>query len=287
MGKSAKGEQPVTEYLMSMHVGLGVPVDAILAISVGEKIAWQGNVTAEGQFRINNRNLFGGIKKEGGVAGNVYFLPGGPDQVMPEALAKRLRLTSATCPGFRGISSLFFIGDPASGSTWFPFPGTTDGTGSGGGTETGWTPHGGGSNCVAPWTAILLANATQDGPGATVRADELRVGDLVWTQHERTLAWMAAAVEAVSRAPDERRWTVTFGDGREIAATPNHRLFAGGWKRLQDLKPGDVVKGVSDSAVLQVAPLDCGDVMKISVGEARTYVSAGLLSHNVKPDEIE
>lgn len=111
MGKGGSAQVEVTDYKMSAHYGLGWgPVDALLGIYVGEKPAWEGEVTEEGAIQINAPDLFGGNKKEGGVVGTAYYLPGGPDQVMPEALAAKLGVTSATCPGFRGTSSIFFYG---------------------------------------------------------------------------------------------------------------------------------------------------------------------------------
>lgn len=115
MGKGGKkgggGAQTtrVVEYYMSMHLGLcWGPVDAITEIIIGEKSAWTGEATALTQIFIQQRNLFGGLSKEGGVYGNAYYLPGSGAQVMPENLASRLGRSSATCPGFRGQTNLFF-----------------------------------------------------------------------------------------------------------------------------------------------------------------------------------
>lgn len=65
---------------------------------------------AEKALPINRMDLFGGDKKEGGVKGTAYYLPGGPDQVLPEKLATKLGVTSATAPGYRGTASVFFYG---------------------------------------------------------------------------------------------------------------------------------------------------------------------------------
>lgn len=152
MGKgSAKTE--VTEYYMSIHMGIcGAGADSINEIIIGEKLAWAGDVSAESQIVVNAPELFGGVKKEGGAGGIAYYLPGGPDQVMPEVLARRLGLTSATCPGFRGFPSIFFVGQDNFGAV--AIPGDTGGgsagdggvvTGGGGG---GGVSGGGGGYCV-------------------------------------------------------------------------------------------------------------------------------------------
>lgn len=121
MGKKSGGKIEVTDYYMSMHHGFcWGPVDALLGIYVGEKAAWEdeigGNVPYS--FPVTRNDLFGGNKKEGGVAGTITYLPGHDDQVMPEALARLLGRTSATCPGYRGVASLFFSGSANQGFMW-------------------------------------------------------------------------------------------------------------------------------------------------------------------------
>lgn len=140
MGKSSKAEMQVTEYMMSIHFGICAEADEILGIYIGEKTAWQGSRKTEGAIHVNNPNLFGGIKKEGGAKGFAYFLPGHAQQSVPDSLARRFGLTRATCPGFRGLASLFFVGG-AVVDGWTPVPGTGGGGGDPGG---GWTPPGGG-----------------------------------------------------------------------------------------------------------------------------------------------
>lgn len=110
MGKK-KPKQEVNEYYMSQHVGICSRVDAVTHITIGDKKAWEGDVTENTDIAINQRELFGGVKKEGGVAGIVTALFGGPDQVLPDDLATKLgRASGADCPGFRGVTSLFFAG---------------------------------------------------------------------------------------------------------------------------------------------------------------------------------
>ncbi len=124
MGKSKSAKVEVTNYYMSLHFGIACgPIDALTALTVNEKIMWEGSAATETAIPIYNPDLFGGAKKEGGVAGTAHFLPGGSTQVMPEHLASKMGRTTATCPAYRGIASVFFHGattdynafDPASG----------------------------------------------------------------------------------------------------------------------------------------------------------------------------
>ncbi len=114
MGKSTgAAEQQVTDYFLSMHMGIGVGGGKLKRLLVGEKVAWEGSLDSPSAVVINQKNLFGGPTKEGGVAGTMWFLPGKPDQVMPAQLARRFGLTPETCPGFRGTATVFFVGDTA------------------------------------------------------------------------------------------------------------------------------------------------------------------------------
>lgn len=112
-GKSGDAKMRVASYYMSIHFGIcHGPVDAIEAIYCGEKKAWEGSFAGPGRIGISKRKLFGGEKKEGGLSGTVYVLPGGPDQVMPEDVAARVGLTPRSMPAYRGITSLFFLAHP-------------------------------------------------------------------------------------------------------------------------------------------------------------------------------
>lgn len=124
MGKSASATQQVNEYNLSIHFGICAEMDAITGIIVGEKQAWAGNRTVEGAITINNENLFGGPKKEGGVRGIAYYLPGSKTQVLPNGLAGRRGLTSETSPAYRGLASVYFVGSmsPGVGFYWGATP---------------------------------------------------------------------------------------------------------------------------------------------------------------------
>ncbi|MEY9098905.1 hypothetical protein ABIA24_001814 [Sinorhizobium fredii] len=108
MGRS-KPKQEVTEYRMSEHFGICTgPVDYISEIIINEKTAWTGRRVDNGEILINKPSLFGGVKKEGGAVGTATFLSGGPTQTIPERLAAKAALTTATMPAYRGMASLWF-----------------------------------------------------------------------------------------------------------------------------------------------------------------------------------
>lgn len=129
-----------------------------------------------------------------------------------------------------------------------------------GAAPSGWEP---GEYCVADDTPILLADGTKT-PAAM-----LAVADMVRTLHEETLEWgdwpvtnIAFAVEPVFACELEGANGAVV-----IRATAGHRFHVGGeWVRAGDI-------GMPDGTAR---------VAKITVADAHTYVSDGVLSHNIK-----
>lgn len=113
MGSAKSGSKvEIAEYTMSIHMGIcayGSGIE-LVALKYGDEEMWRGSVTDQTTFSIDKPDLFGGVKKEGGVKGLAWWLPGASGQTMPQSLASRLGLTTATCPGFRGLASVFFTG---------------------------------------------------------------------------------------------------------------------------------------------------------------------------------
>jgi hypothetical protein len=124
MGKGGSAKQQVNEYNLSMHFGVCAQMDAITAIYIGEKTAWMGRLASEGAIPVQNEYLFGGPKKEGGVRGIAYYLPGAKTQKLPDGLAARRGLTSNTHPAYRGLASVYFVGSmsPGLGFYWGATP---------------------------------------------------------------------------------------------------------------------------------------------------------------------
>jgi hypothetical protein len=104
-----KPEMEVTEYRMSIHFGIcSGPIDYIKAIYVGEKEAWSGLSYDVQAFDIDKQELFGGVKKEGGVQGKVTFLTGNSTQLFPTGLSAKFDLDPTEMPAYRGMATIFF-----------------------------------------------------------------------------------------------------------------------------------------------------------------------------------
>lgn len=114
MGGGGKSKKVTVgyHYYMNIHFALAHGgVDELMEIRIGDRVAWRGSLTS-GAALIEQPNLFGGEKREGGVLGVVDFMPG--DQSQPVNPSLRSAVSRATgsnnIPAYRGITSLFFKG---------------------------------------------------------------------------------------------------------------------------------------------------------------------------------
>ncbi len=153
---------------------------------------------------------------------------------------------SAANPGRHFVG---YVTIPASGTS----------TGGGGGVI------GGRGECAADTAITVLANADGTGPGEKVALSTLKAGDMLWTQREVTFAWGAYPVEDLAFVTRE----VWKADGYP-RATPDHRFRVGDrWVAMATI-------GTSDGNAT---------VCRVTVKEARTLITDGVLSHNIKSDQ--
>ncbi|QNQ08292.1 ubiquitin-activating E1 FCCH domain-containing protein [Sphingomonas alpina] len=117
-----------------------------------------------------------------------------------------------------------------------------------------------GGHCVTVDTMILMAD------GREKEAHLVHIGDLLRTRHARTLEWGSYPVTAISfhTAP------VWRAEGHP-RATAGHRFWHDRWVRMDEI-------GAPDGEAL---------VARITVADAQTYVSAGVLSHNFKENSYQ
>jgi len=111
-------------YYLGLHMGFcRGPVDELVQINVGGKEAFgpkmhgrqssdflktqTSPITQSGAFYISAPNLFGGEKREGGIAGQFHFLNGEPDQQAPAGLKS---LLGGLVPAFRGVCTGYYDG---------------------------------------------------------------------------------------------------------------------------------------------------------------------------------
>lgn len=109
MGKKKKQTQRVTEYYTSLHYGIchGV-VERLVSLRVNEKIIGKCARLAGSEIIINQPELFGGLKKEGGLRGRMAWQDGSDTQLADYILANKRGKTPETMTGYRGIATAFF-----------------------------------------------------------------------------------------------------------------------------------------------------------------------------------
>ena len=131
--------------------------------------------------------------------------------------------------------------------------------------------------CLDPETPVLL----EEGEG---RLGDLVAGTRVRTIDPATGRWGLHTVLAASEHQAEERIRILLEDGRELVGTPRHRvrLEDGDWSRLQDLERGVRLAGSVPGVVVSSEPAAPGPVVSVTVSRAQTYVTAGILSHNLK-----
>jgi hypothetical protein len=102
------------------HVGMHMvachgPIDNISRLTFDERLGWEGAATG-GTITVNKPSLFGGEKREGGVAGLVDVLMGGPAQTKNSYLLSKI---GPNIPAYRGVVSLVFRGTSSSRSFYW------------------------------------------------------------------------------------------------------------------------------------------------------------------------
>ncbi len=90
------------------HTGLTLgPIDAFLEFRGGDKTAWSGRLTASGTININQPNLWGGEKDQGGIVSDVHVMFGEATQAPDSYLVANLGNQVAA---WRGLTTLAFLG---------------------------------------------------------------------------------------------------------------------------------------------------------------------------------
>lgn len=140
----------------------------------------------------------------------------------------------------------------------------------------------GGGGCPAPET---LVDVWADGVFTQKMAGDLQVGDLLVTYHASTDTYGLWPALKVERLEDQERWKVDFTDGFSTVVSKYHRYFRVDGTQVETchMRPGDLIDGDHPREVAQAVEFDLGPVMAISVDQAHTYQTSGLLQSNIKP----
>lgn len=118
MGKK-KPKQRVTEYYTSIQYGVchGV-VERLAALRVNDKVIGDCSGIKGPVVYIDQPDLFGGLKKEGGLRGRMAWQNGSDDQLLDSYVASKKGRLPTDLPGYRGIATAYF--------TEWPTPSTAE-----------------------------------------------------------------------------------------------------------------------------------------------------------------
>jgi hypothetical protein len=108
------------KYYMTFHMIFCHVFDRVHRLEIGEKVAWSGGATSNTTIAIDQPDLFGGEKREGGISMNVEFMFGAPDQTANATLSAS---TGRPQPAYRGVAGLVasgYIGTTAYPKPWAP-----------------------------------------------------------------------------------------------------------------------------------------------------------------------
>ena len=131
------------------------------------------------------------------------------------------------------------------------------------------------NNCIDPETDITLEQ------GKTKKAKDIKTGDIVRTKHETTLELLSCIVTRAQLQDKSEKVKIVYSD-RELICSPGHRVYVDNKSEFiaaNSLEVGDITTGYE---VLGVEEAEDGPVVKLTVEKAHTYISNGILSHNVK-----
>ena len=202
----------------------------------------------------------------GVVAGQAMggYNPGLYDQIAAANVAKTIAANAGTT-----------LADYYSG-------GGGDGGDDGGGGDSGGDGGGNGSgaasgDCVDPDVHILLADRS------TVRAGDLKVGDMLHTLHDETFVYGDFPVEYVN-VLQRPKVEAQFDDGQKIIISITHKFLTADnkWEKISDIEIGTSIRGFGDvtKKLVSITDVGTGPVIEMVVTGAHTYISEGLVSHN-------
>jgi len=128
--------------------------------------------------------------------------------------------------------------------------------------------------CPDPNMHILMSDGSQK------KAGDLVVGDLVKTHHEKSFELGNYEVEHIDIVSDVKKIKLSFNESTIICSL-SHKFYVGdSWKEAKDMKIGDEVSG---KKLVAIEDVENGDVIRITIKDAHTYICEGLLSHNKSP----
>lgn len=134
--------------------------------------------------------------------------------------------------------------------------------------------YGDSSYCTDPDTLVTLAD------GSEIRVADLKIGTMVRGYDEKTKEFGAYPITAYKRAV-QPKVIVSFDNGKkDYICSTSHRVLVGDeFVQITSLCPGILLGG---DVIKAITPTLTGEVIMITVDTVHTYLTEGIISHNVK-----
>lgn len=189
------------------------------------------------------------------------------------------RLFYRTCTGVGGyadLTNLATVGIETSSVTTGISTGISTGVSTGTSSTSG-TGSGGGGGCPTPNMMIMIDH------NRWMRAGDLVVGTEIYTIHDKTEEWGYYKIShaEIMIQPIVR---VVIGD-KIVTVSESHKFLTSDnvYVRITDIEIGKEIRTVTGTLPLISKDwIDKGEIVKIEVEEAHTYVIDNIISHNLK-----
>lgn len=135
-------------------------------------------------------------------------------------------------------------------------------------------------SCPDPEMPILMSDGTEK------RAGDIKVGDFILTQHEKTFNWGKHEV-IHAKLDSSEKYKLIFSHlsgneslNKEIIVSESHSFHVknDNWKNTWKLEVGDII---GQYILVSSEKIGKGLVVRIEIEDAHTYVCCGFLSHNI------
>ncbi len=142
-----------------------------------------------------------------------------------------------------------------------------------------------GGGCPDPDTLIFCENSHW------VRAGDLSVGDKVVSIHEHSREPGTFKILEAERMI-QPKVEIQFANDQKLKVSSTHKFLMSDdtWKKVCDISVGESVMGMnqddihdlSSKEIVSITDIGDGEVIKFEIDQAHTYITEGLISHNVK-----
>jgi subtilisin family serine protease len=132
--------------------------------------------------------------------------------------------------------------------------------------------------CPSPNVLLLMGDMTSKPAG------QVQIGDFVYTMHETTKEFGKFIVTDVE-IEDQPMVNIFFTDDTTLSVSRSHKFLmaSGHWQQVFEIGEGSVIKGFEvDKTIKSIVELGLAPAVKLTVKDAHTYISEGLISHNIK-----